>query len=233
MTDTINEQTLYDKVIDYLSTHDLKTAAGKLVWDGVSGAAGYVAKTVEPAVQFVQTTAFENLEIANRNIAPVAQQFAEKSHELVGPFQEAFAPAIEAFAPIHQVLSQKVLGPISWYFAILLIVQLIVNIWWMSNPNKGKVVARHILVKTEKEAKEIQLELRKEKTLEAFVKLAKKHSLDKKSSGKGGLLEPFGKKEHPEEFEKYCFGLKTKEWVVSPIIQTDKGFHLIMVQKKA
>ncbi|KAJ3025778.1 UNVERIFIED_CONTAM: hypothetical protein HDU68_006685 [Siphonaria sp. JEL0065] len=222
MTDAISEQTLCDKVIDFLSTHDLKTAAGKLVRDGVSGAAGYVAKTVEPAVQFIQTTASENLEIANRNIAPVAYQFAEKSHELVGPF-----------APVHQVLSQKVFGPISWYFAILLIVQLIVNIWWMSNSNKGKVVARHILVKTEKEAKEIQLELRKEKTLEAFVKLAKKHSLDKKSNGKGGLLEAFGKKEHPEEFEKYCFGLKTKEWVVSPIIQTDNGFHLIMVQKKA
>ncbi|KAI9335761.1 hypothetical protein BDR26DRAFT_865721 [Obelidium mucronatum] len=179
------------------------------------------------AVQSAYDTVIEFL--STHDLKNVGTNFLLNKAQDVAGF--LLGPFLEVYAPVHSVLSQQVFGPISWYMIIILVLQLAINFW--PNKLKDKVVARHILVKTEEKAREIQAELRLQKTLNGFKELAKKHSIDQMSARKGGLLPPFGKKEYPEEFEKYCFGFKTREWVVSPIIKTEKGFHLIMVEKKA
>jgi peptidyl-prolyl cis-trans isomerase C len=89
-----------------------------------------------------------------------------------------------------------------------------------------QIKASHILVKSEKEAKDI---LAKLKSGGNFEELAKKSSVDS-SSAKGGDLGWFGKGSMVPVFEKAALALK--EGQISDIVKSDFGFHIIKLTGK-
>ena len=89
-----------------------------------------------------------------------------------------------------------------------------------------QIKASHILVKTEKEAKDILTQI---KAGGNFEELAKKHSADS-SAQKGGDLGWFGKGSMVPVFEKAALGLK--EGQVSEVVKSDFGFHIIKLTGK-
>ncbi len=82
--------------------------------------------------------------------------------------------------------------------------------------------ASHILVETEKEAKDIHDKIKKG---ENFASLARAQSKDKGSAEKGGDLGYFGRGKMVPEFEKAASSLKPGE--VSEPVQTRFGYHII------
>ncbi|MDD5285431.1 MAG: peptidylprolyl isomerase [Desulfuromonadaceae bacterium] len=86
--------------------------------------------------------------------------------------------------------------------------------------------ASHILVKTEKEAKNILAQI---KAGGNFEELAKKNSVDS-SSAKGGDLGWFGKGSMVPAFEKAALSLKENQ--VSEVVKSDFGFHIIKLTGK-
>ncbi len=89
-----------------------------------------------------------------------------------------------------------------------------------------RVRARHILVRTEAEAKEI---IEKLNAGEKFADVAKKYSLDG-SKEYGGDLGYFTAAEMVPEFSKAAFALKVGE--VSPPVKTDFGWHVILLEDR-
>ncbi len=105
--------------------------------------------------------------------------------------------------------------------------------------NKDKFVkpatvkARHIVVKSQKEAQEIINELKglKAKELEKkFIELAKKKSTGP-SGPNGGELGWFSSKQMVPEFSKAAFSLKKGEITTKPV-KTQFGYHVILVEDK-
>ncbi|NLM37604.1 MAG: foldase [Firmicutes bacterium] len=90
-----------------------------------------------------------------------------------------------------------------------------------------QVKARHILVATEKEAKEIKDKLAKG---EDFAALAKEYSLDESTKDNGGELGFFNRGDMTPEFEKAAFALPAGE--ISAPVKTEYGYHLIKVEEK-
>ena len=90
----------------------------------------------------------------------------------------------------------------------------------------AQMKASHILVKTEKEAKDI---LARIKAGGNFEELAKKSSVDS-SAAKGGDLGWFGQGTMVPAFEKAAMGLK--EGQVSDVVKSDFGFHIIKLTGK-
>ncbi len=88
-----------------------------------------------------------------------------------------------------------------------------------------EVSARHILVKTEDEAKAVIKELDGGKD---FVELAKEKSTGP-SGANGGELGFFGKGQMVPEFEKVAFELKKGEYTKEPV-KTQFGWHVILVE---
>jgi peptidyl-prolyl cis-trans isomerase C len=89
-----------------------------------------------------------------------------------------------------------------------------------------RVRARHILVASEKEAREVADRLAKG---EKFEDIAKKVSLDG-SKDYGGDLGYFSAEEMVPEFSKAAFALKVGE--VSTPIKTDYGWHVIKLEDR-
>jgi peptidyl-prolyl cis-trans isomerase C len=89
-----------------------------------------------------------------------------------------------------------------------------------------QIKASHILVKTEKEARDILAQL---KAGGKFEELAKKSSVDS-SSAKGGDLGWFGKGSMVPAFEKAALALK--EGQISDVVKSDFGFHIIKLTGK-
>jgi peptidyl-prolyl cis-trans isomerase C len=89
-----------------------------------------------------------------------------------------------------------------------------------------RVRARHILVQTEKEAKDVLARLSKG---EKFEDIAKQVSLDG-SKDYGGDLGYFSAEEMVPEFSKAAFSLKTGE--TSAPVKTDYGWHVIKVEDR-
>jgi peptidyl-prolyl cis-trans isomerase C len=89
-----------------------------------------------------------------------------------------------------------------------------------------RVRARHILVATEQEAKQIRARLQKG---EKFEDLAKQYSTDG-SKEYGGDLGYFTAPEMVPEFSKAAFALKPGE--VSPPVKTDFGWHIIKLEDR-
>lgn len=89
-----------------------------------------------------------------------------------------------------------------------------------------QIRASHILVKTEKEAKDILAQL---KAGGNFEDLARKYSIDS-SAAKGGDLGWFGKGAMVPAFEKAALGLK--EGQVSDVVKSDFGYHIIKLTGK-
>ena len=97
---------------------------------------------------------------------------------------------------------------------------------------KESVHARHILVKTEDEAKNIVKELKplKGKTLEnKFIELAKSKSTGP-SGPKGGDLGYFAQGQMVPEFNKEVFSMKVG--TISKVVKTQFGYHVIYLQDK-
>lgn len=88
-----------------------------------------------------------------------------------------------------------------------------------------QVKARHILVATEDEAKNI---IKQIQTGADFAQLAKEKSTDSGSKGNGGDLGYFSKGKMVEEFEKASFSLKVGEMTATPV-KTKFGYHIIEV----
>jgi len=84
--------------------------------------------------------------------------------------------------------------------------------------------ARHILVKTEKEAKDLITELDKGAD---FAKLANKHSMDAKESQNGGDLGWFSSGQMVAPFSEAVAKLEKGKYTKTPV-QTQFGWHVIL-----
>jgi peptidyl-prolyl cis-trans isomerase C len=91
---------------------------------------------------------------------------------------------------------------------------------------QDEVHARHILVKTEAEAKDIETQLAGGAK---FEDLAKAKSTDTGSAANGGDLGFFGKGQMVKPFEDAAFALKVGE--VSAPVQSQFGWHIIKVDE--
>ena len=97
-----------------------------------------------------------------------------------------------------------------------------------SMPAEEEVHARHILVATEAEAKDLLAELKKGTAIE---KLAKDKSTDKASGAEGGDLGWFKRTDMVKEFSDAAFALKKGELSEAPV-KTQFGFHLIKMEDR-
>lgn len=94
-------------------------------------------------------------------------------------------------------------------------------------PKEEDVHARHILVKTEDEAKAIALELGKGAD---FSKLASARSIDSATKDKGGDLGFFGRGKVVPEIEKSAMKLETGK--ISSPVESAFGWHIIKVEER-
>ncbi len=94
-------------------------------------------------------------------------------------------------------------------------------------PKQDEVSARHILVKTEEEAKAIIAEL---DAGTDFAELAKEKSTDPNKS-EGGDLGYFTKGRMVPEFEEAAFAMEKGTYSKTPV-KTQFGFHVIKVEDK-
>ncbi|MBW9114536.1 peptidylprolyl isomerase [Rhizobium cauense] len=94
-------------------------------------------------------------------------------------------------------------------------------------PKQEEVHARHILVKTEDEAKEVIKQLDAGKN---FADLAKEKSTDPNKAD-GGDLGYFTKGRMVKEFEDAAFTLEKGTYSKTPV-KTDFGYHVILVEDK-
>ena len=85
----------------------------------------------------------------------------------------------------------------------------------------SQIRCSHILVKTEKDAKDVETKLKKG---ESFANLAKEYS-QCPSKKDGGDLGAFGRGAMVREFEKAAFELEKGR--VSGLVKTEFGWHLI------
>ncbi|MGE0699177.1 MAG: peptidylprolyl isomerase [Hyphomicrobiaceae bacterium] len=96
-----------------------------------------------------------------------------------------------------------------------------------STPSQQEVRARHILVESEDQAKEIYEKIAHG---EDFVKMARQHSKDPGSKEDGGDLGYFTRGRMVPQFEEAAFKLDKGE--VSLPIKSQFGWHLIKVEDK-
>jgi parvulin-like peptidyl-prolyl isomerase len=107
--------------------------------------------------------------------------------------------------------------------------------YYTKNKDKFKtgemLEARHILVKTDKEAKDLIARLNKAKNKKAtFEKLAKEFSTGP-TGAKGGYLGKFSPKQMVPEFSKAAMALKKGQYSKQPV-KTQFGFHIIYLENK-
>jgi len=103
------------------------------------------------------------------------------------------------------------------------------NYWEQARPYliRDMVKAKHILVKTEEEAKEIDRKLKKG---EKFEVLAQKYSQDAVTKDRGGDLGWISKDRVVKEFGDVAFSLDVGK--TSPPVKTQFGYHIILVEGK-
>ncbi len=94
-------------------------------------------------------------------------------------------------------------------------------------PKQDEIRARHILVKTEEEAKAIIADLDAGKD---FIELAKEKSTDPNKS-EGGDLGYFVKGRMVPEFEEAAFAMEKGSYSKTPV-KTQFGFHVIKLEDK-
>ncbi|MFK0385460.1 peptidylprolyl isomerase [Agrobacterium sp. NPDC090273] len=96
-----------------------------------------------------------------------------------------------------------------------------------SLPQEEEAHARHILVATEDEAKEVIKQL---DSGQDFAEIAKEKSTDS-NKDEGGDLGWFGKGRMVPEFEEAAFGLEKGAYTKTPV-KTQFGFHVIKLEDK-
>ncbi len=89
-----------------------------------------------------------------------------------------------------------------------------------------RVIARQIVVASEKEAQEILKTFKSRKT--RFQAMAEKHSIGPEGE-RGGLLDPIHKGEEPPGFH-ILFTLKKGQ--LSPIVRSPYGYHIFKLEKR-
>jgi foldase protein PrsA len=94
----------------------------------------------------------------------------------------------------------------------------------MNSPSQVRV--RHILVKTQAEALNVEKQL---KSGANFATLAGKYSVDPSTKDKGGELPIFGPGQMVEPFQAAAFKLKVGQ--ISPPVQTPFGWHVIQMEQ--
>lgn len=95
-------------------------------------------------------------------------------------------------------------------------------------PDAVKATARHILVKTEADMKQVQDKL---KEGISFTSLAQEFSTCP-SGSRGGSLGSFAPGTMVPEFDAVVFKPETKVGEVMGPVQTEFGYHLIVVDKR-
>lgn len=90
-----------------------------------------------------------------------------------------------------------------------------------------EVKARHILVETEEEARDIKEKINRGAS---FEEMAKKFSKDPGTKDNGGLLGFFSRGQMVPQFEEAAFSIEPKE--VSEPVHSRFGWHLILVEEK-
>ena len=103
--------------------------------------------------------------------------------------------------------------------------------------SKPNVHARHIIVKTESEAKKVIDELNKtpkNKVEQKFIEIANKQTIDpgNKQAQNGGDLGSFSKDQMVKPFSDAAFAMSAGNYSKSPV-KTDFGYHIIYVIDKA
>ena len=93
-------------------------------------------------------------------------------------------------------------------------------------PARQEISARHILVQTESEAKDVLDQLKKGAD---FAELAKARSIDPSAKEQGGDLGFFTRDEMVPEFSNAAFKLKDGEVSPAPV-KTQYGWHIIKVE---
>jgi peptidyl-prolyl cis-trans isomerase C len=97
-------------------------------------------------------------------------------------------------------------------------------------PPREEIEARHILVKTESEAKQIVKQLERGAD---FAKLAREKSIDPAGKDSGGDLGWFTKDQMVPEFANAAFALRKGEFTKTPV-KTRFGWHIIkLVDRRA
>lgn len=100
---------------------------------------------------------------------------------------------------------------------------------YANKPAETEVHARHILVPTEAQAKDIIAQLKKGAD---FGKLAQKYSTDKASAKQnGGDLGWFKKENMVPAFANAAFSMNPKTYSQTPV-KTDFGYHIIQILEK-
>eukprot|EP00580_Thalassiosira_gravida_P000455 CAMPEP_0201600686 /NCGR_PEP_ID=MMETSP0492-20130828/1693_1 /ASSEMBLY_ACC=CAM_ASM_000837 /TAXON_ID=420259 /ORGANISM="Thalassiosira gravida, Strain GMp14c1" /LENGTH=168 /DNA_ID=CAMNT_0048063519 /DNA_START=57 /DNA_END=563 /DNA_ORIENTATION=+ len=97
-------------------------------------------------------------------------------------------------------------------------------------PDAIKVTARHILVPTIEEANTVLEAIGEGET--SFAALAGRYSTCP-SKSKGGSLGSFGPGTMVKEFDAVCFAADTKVGEIKGPIQTQFGYHLLVVDKRS
>ncbi|MDR7434449.1 MAG: peptidylprolyl isomerase [Armatimonadota bacterium] len=90
-----------------------------------------------------------------------------------------------------------------------------------------QVHVRHILVRTEAEAKVVEGKLQRG---EDFATLARQHSIDLDTKEKGGDLGFITRGQYEEAFTKVAFGLPAGQ--IGGPVKTSQGYHLIQVLER-
>ncbi len=95
-------------------------------------------------------------------------------------------------------------------------------------PQQEEISARHILVPTEQEAKDIIEQLKKGAD---FATLAKDKTTDPSGKSNGGDLGYFTKQDMVPEFANVAFALKKGEYTQTPV-KTQFGWHVIKLEDR-
>ena len=99
--------------------------------------------------------------------------------------------------------------------------------WLKQNPPKEEVKARHILVETEEEARNI---IKMVTDGQNFAELAKKHSIGP-SASQGGDLGFFDRGSMVKPFADVAFALQPNQFSADPV-KTQFGWHVILVEER-
>jgi peptidyl-prolyl cis-trans isomerase SurA len=96
----------------------------------------------------------------------------------------------------------------------------------------GQLMIEPIVTQEAKDFAKMQLEDIRGRVMrgESFEKLARAYSMDPGSKSQGGMLPEFGRGEMVPAFERMAFRLKPDS--VSPIFESDYGFHIMKLIKR-
>lgn len=155
------------------------------------------------------------------DLTALAQSAAAKKLDAAPDFAQRMAYAK------NKVLMESLLGDLSKTAATDAEMKKLYNEMLAKMPPEDEVRARHILVKTEKEAQDVIAKL---KGGADFDKLAREISIDPSAKTNGGDLEYFTKGQMVGEFSEAAFKLEKGQ--ISQPVKSQFGFHVIKVEDK-